>query len=193
MNEKGAAHILLVDDEEAITAQLAPFLERAGFAVTVASDGAEALRLVDELAVDLIVLDVLMPQLDGREMLRRLRQASNWTPVILLTKIGSPGERAMARSPGEPILVRRITGVQLLACRRRRSISRPSSCGIRTSRTMRSTANSSTSRSASAPSLATVTANPARSRKGANCAVIASSSSTNRMCAAPFSFTCSSS
>ena len=76
--------------------RLAPFLERAGFAVTVASDGAEALRLVDELAVDLIVLDVLMPQLDGREMLRRLRQASNWTPVILLTKIGSPGERAMA-------------------------------------------------------------------------------------------------
>jgi DNA-binding response OmpR family regulator len=100
VNEKGAAHILLVDDEEAITAQLAPFLERAGFAVTVASDGAEALRLVDELAVDLIVLDVLMPQLDGREMLRRLRQASNWTPVILLTKIGSPGERAMALDEG---------------------------------------------------------------------------------------------
>lgn len=100
MKEQDTRHILLVDDEEAITDQLAPFLERAGFAVTVASDGQEALHRVEESAFDLIVLDVLMPRLDGRETLRRLREAGNWTPVVLLTKIGSPGERAMALDEG---------------------------------------------------------------------------------------------
>lgn len=92
--------VLLVDDEEAITAHLAPFLERAGFAVAVAADGETALRRVTDFAPDLIVLDVLMPRLDGREALRRLRQAGNWTPVILLTQVGSPSERAMALDEG---------------------------------------------------------------------------------------------
>jgi len=92
--------ILLVDDEEAITAHLAPFLERAGFAVAVAADGEMALRRVADFRPDLIVLDVLMPRLDGRETLRRLRQAGNWTPVILLTQVGSPAERAMALDEG---------------------------------------------------------------------------------------------
>ena len=77
--------VLLVDDELDIRANLAPFLERAGFRVTVAEDGEAALREVGALAPDLIVLDVLMPRLDGREVLRRLRSAGNWKPVILLT------------------------------------------------------------------------------------------------------------
>jgi DNA-binding response OmpR family regulator len=55
---------------------------------------------VDDFNPDLIVLDVLMPRLDGREALRRLRQAGNWTPVILLTRVGSPAERAMALEEG---------------------------------------------------------------------------------------------
>ncbi|MBC7233137.1 MAG: response regulator transcription factor [Chloroflexi bacterium] len=92
--------ILLVDDEEAITTHLAPFLERAGFMVAVAADGEAALRRVADFAPDLIVLDVLMPRLDGREALRRLRQAGNWTPVILLTQVGLPSERAMALDEG---------------------------------------------------------------------------------------------
>jgi len=68
--------ILLVDDEEAITSNLAPFLKRAGFTVEVASDGEEALRQVADFAPDLIVLDVLMPRLDGREVCRRLALCS---------------------------------------------------------------------------------------------------------------------
>jgi DNA-binding response OmpR family regulator len=92
--------ILLVDDELAITTNLAPFLERAGFEATVAADGAEALRQVDSFAPDLLVMDVLMPRLDGRETLRRLRQAGNWTPVILLTQVGDAAERAMALEEG---------------------------------------------------------------------------------------------
>jgi len=101
MNERQRSwRVLLVDDEEAITAQLAPFLERASFTVEVAGDGEEALRRVADFAPDLIVLDVLMPRLDGRETLRRLRQAKDWTPVILLTQVGSPAERAMALEEG---------------------------------------------------------------------------------------------
>jgi DNA-binding response OmpR family regulator len=92
--------ILLVDDDAAITDHLTPFLERSGFVVAVAGDGEAALRRVADFGPDLVVLDVLMPRLDGRETLRRLRQAGNWTPVILLTQVGSPAERAMALDEG---------------------------------------------------------------------------------------------
>ena len=92
--------ILLVDDEEAITSNLAPFLERAGFTVEVAGDGEEALHRVADFAPNLIVLDVLMPKLDGREVCRRLRAAGNWTPIIMLTQVGSPTERAMSLEEG---------------------------------------------------------------------------------------------
>ena len=92
--------ILLVDDEQAITANLSPFLERSGFVVAVAADGETGLAQVSGFSPDLIVLDILMPRLDGRETLRRLRQAGNWTPVILLTQVGESTERAMALEEG---------------------------------------------------------------------------------------------
>jgi len=92
--------ILLVDDESAITDNLAPFLQRTGFSVEVAVDGQDALEKASHSAPDLIVSDVLMPRLDGREMLRRLRQAGDWTPVILLTQVGESSERAMALEEG---------------------------------------------------------------------------------------------
>lgn len=98
MNEQ--AHILLVDDEDAITRTLAPFLERSGFAVSTARNGEAALQRLPELRPDLIILDVLMPKMDGRAVLRHLRQNSDWTPVILLTQVGESGERAMALEEG---------------------------------------------------------------------------------------------
>lgn len=92
--------ILLVDDETAITDNLAPFLSRSGFRAAVASDGEAALRQLAAEPPDLLVLDVLMPRLDGREVLRQLRQAGNWTPIILLTQVGEASERAMALEEG---------------------------------------------------------------------------------------------
>lgn len=92
--------ILLADDEEAITSNLAPFLERAGFLVRVAANGQSALDQIGLFRPELVVLDVLMPLLDGREVLRRLRQAGNWTPVLLLTQVGEASERAMALEEG---------------------------------------------------------------------------------------------
>ncbi len=98
MNPKPS--ILLVDDETAITANLAPFLERSGFSVSVAGNGEEALQQVLATDPDLLILDVLMPRLDGREVLRQLRKTGNWTPVILLTQVGEATERAMALEEG---------------------------------------------------------------------------------------------
>ena len=92
--------LLLVDDEKAITDRLGPFLERAGFDVKIARDGEQALEEVSIYAPDLIVMDVLMPRIDGREALRKLRKRDDWTPVILLTQVGGAGERTMALLEG---------------------------------------------------------------------------------------------
>ena len=75
--------LLLVDDETAITDRLTPFLSRSGFEIQVAADGMAALEKTTSFAPDLIVLDVLIPRIDGREVLRRLRDEGNWTPIIL--------------------------------------------------------------------------------------------------------------
>lgn len=93
-------HILLVDDEQAITSNLSAFLNRSGFETSIAENGEEALQQVETVPPDLIVLDVLMPKVDGREVLRHLRQAGDWTPVILLTQVGEASERAMALEEG---------------------------------------------------------------------------------------------
>jgi len=92
--------LLLVDDETAITDRLAPFLSRAGFDVKVAADGEAALKEIVAYTPDLIVLDVLMPRIDGREVLRQLRAKGDWTPIILLTQVGESAERAMALMEG---------------------------------------------------------------------------------------------
>jgi len=92
--------ILLVDDETAITDNLAPFLTRSGFVVSTAVNGEEALSIIETEAPDLIVSDVLMPKMDGRELLRTLRRADNWVPIILLTQVGEAFERAMALEEG---------------------------------------------------------------------------------------------
>jgi DNA-binding response OmpR family regulator len=97
---EGRPVVVLADDDEAITSNLAPFLERAGFAVHVAPDGLAALDLVERLDPDGCVLDVLMPAADGREVLRRLRAAGRWIPVILLTQVGESRERAIALDEG---------------------------------------------------------------------------------------------
>jgi len=92
--------LLIVDDEPDLLAELKPLLERVGFAVTTALDGDQALKAVDLILPDLVVLDVLMPHTDGREVLRQLRQQGNWTPVILLTRVGTPTERALSLQEG---------------------------------------------------------------------------------------------
>jgi DNA-binding response OmpR family regulator len=92
--------LLIVDDEVDLLAELEPLLSRAGYEVHKAADGQQALDLIDRECPQLVILDVLMPRLDGREVLRRLRREDDWTPIILLTKVGTPAERAMSLQEG---------------------------------------------------------------------------------------------
>ncbi|MFC0673995.1 response regulator transcription factor [Brachybacterium hainanense] len=100
MTDPARRRVLLVDDETAITATLAPFLERSGFTVRVASDGAAALAAHAAQRPDIVVTDVLMPVMDGRELVRRLRAAEEWTPIILLTQVDESFERTAALEEG---------------------------------------------------------------------------------------------
>ena len=92
--------ILLVDDEAAITDNLAPLLQRSGFEVVVAHDGDAALSRLRAATPDLVVLDVLLPGMDGRAVLRQVRQERSQVPIILLTQVGEAAERAMALEEG---------------------------------------------------------------------------------------------
>jgi DNA-binding response OmpR family regulator len=79
-----ASTILLVDDEESVQKLLTYPLERDGFRVVSARDGEEALRRFGEQPVDLVVLDVMLPKIDGLEVCKRLRSQSS-VPIIMLT------------------------------------------------------------------------------------------------------------
>jgi DNA-binding response OmpR family regulator len=80
----GSARILLVDDEQSIQTLLSYPLERDGYEVVPATDGQQALERFDEQHFDLVVLDVMLPRIDGLEVCRRLRAKSS-VPIIMLT------------------------------------------------------------------------------------------------------------
>jgi DNA-binding response OmpR family regulator len=92
--------LLLVDDEEAIRLSLPPILERAGFDTSTCQDGLEALQRLQTSPTDIMVCDVMMPRLDGRELVRQMRAKQDWTPVILLTQIDESYERSAALEEG---------------------------------------------------------------------------------------------
>ncbi len=92
--------LLLVDDEEAITSVLSRFFEQAGFVVVVAADGEQGLAAYDAHRPDVVVTDVCMPVMDGREMVRQMRAQGTWTPVLLLTQLGESADRAVALDEG---------------------------------------------------------------------------------------------
>lgn len=77
--------VLLVDDEKEFVSTLAERLEIRGLSVSVAFDGQEAMRILDNEAYDVIVLDVRMPGLSGLEILKRIKTQKPEIPVILLT------------------------------------------------------------------------------------------------------------
>jgi two-component system OmpR family response regulator len=81
----GEARLLVVDDEPNILELLSASLRFAGFEVAIAANGAEALRVAETFRPDLIVLDVMMPGIDGFEVVRRLRKEERRMPVLFLT------------------------------------------------------------------------------------------------------------
>ncbi|MGI8475563.1 MAG: response regulator transcription factor [Thermomicrobiales bacterium] len=95
-----AAHVLAVDDDESIRIALQRGLALAGFAVEIAADGEEALRRAHERFPDVVVLDVMMPGLDGFEVCRRLRAADETLPIIFLTARDAVADRVLGLETG---------------------------------------------------------------------------------------------
>lgn len=100
MNHARQPTLLLVDDDPMIVESLGPLLERSGFHMLVASNGEEALSKAQSHRPDVIVMDVLMPRMNGREVIRRMRKSNIWIPTILLTRVGEASERAVALEEG---------------------------------------------------------------------------------------------
>ncbi len=94
------ARILLVDDESAIIENLASFLERSSFEVKTSTNGEEALANIIIDVPELIVGDVLMPKMDGLELLRSLRRDDNGIPITLITQVGEALVRVMDLEEG---------------------------------------------------------------------------------------------
>jgi DNA-binding response OmpR family regulator len=86
-------HILLVEDEESLVTGLVYALEREGYAVEVARDGAAALERLRASAPDLVLLDVMLPRRSGLDVLATLRREGRNLPVILLTAKGEEGDK----------------------------------------------------------------------------------------------------
>ncbi|MFC0522358.1 response regulator transcription factor [Pontibacillus salicampi] len=80
-----AQHILIVDDEESIVTLLKYNIEQAGFTTDVAYTGSEALDKASKQSFDLIVLDVMLPEMDGMEVCKQMRQTQVQTPILMLT------------------------------------------------------------------------------------------------------------
>jgi len=95
----GSARILLVDDEQSIQTLLSYPLRKDGYHVTSALDGSEALRRFEEGRFDLVVLDVMLPNVDGVEVCRRLRARSQ-VPIIMLTAKGSETDKVAGLEVG---------------------------------------------------------------------------------------------
>jgi two-component system response regulator MprA len=92
--------ILVVDDDQAVRESLRRSLEFNGYEVSLAGDGAEALATIGRSSPDALVIDVMMPRLDGLETTRALRTAGNDLPILVLTARDSVGDRVEGLDAG---------------------------------------------------------------------------------------------
>lgn len=91
-NQSPRRRVLVVDDEASVREVLAQYLQLEGYQVLVAADGPEALRLAETRPPDLVVLDLMLPGVDGLEVCRRLR-ASSAVPILMLTARGEEPDK----------------------------------------------------------------------------------------------------
>ncbi|WP_067134519.1 response regulator transcription factor [Microtetraspora malaysiensis] len=108
--------VLLVEDERRLAELVKSGLAGEGFAVDIALDGAEGLWLATENTYDAIVLDVMLPRMNGYAVCRRLREAGNWTPIMMLTAKDGEYDEAEALDTGaDDFLSKPFSYVVLLA------------------------------------------------------------------------------
>ncbi len=110
------ANVLIVEDDPNVRAALQRALSYEGYDVSVAEDGGRGLEAVSENPPDVIVLDVMMPFVDGLEMCRRLRARGDETPILMLTALGEVSDRVDGLDAGaDDYLVKPFALEELLA------------------------------------------------------------------------------
>jgi two-component system, OmpR family, response regulator len=126
----GSTRILLVDDEQSVQTLLSYPLRKDGYHVTSAHDGREALERFEEGRFDLVILDLMLPKLDGVEVCRQLRRHSQ-VPIIMLTAKGSETDKVAGLEVGaddyitKPFSMREFRSRVKAALRRSRMVGQP--------------------------------------------------------------------
>lgn len=110
--------VLIVDDEQNIVTALEYLLGQSGYQVEVAQNGEEALAIVDSFAPDLVLLDVMMPRVNGYEVCRRLRERPEWrhVKIVMLSAKGREVEVSKGISLGADLyVVKPFSNTELVA------------------------------------------------------------------------------
>ncbi len=123
--------VLVVDDDPTVSDVVRRYLERAGYAVTLSADGREALAVYERIRPDLVVLDLMLPGIDGLEVCRRLRSSPTGVPIVMLTALGEEADRVLGLQLGADDYVAKPFSPRELVLRvqsvLRRSLARPPS------------------------------------------------------------------
>ncbi len=117
MDDHVRGSVLVVDDEPTIAEVVSRYLERAGYRTRVASDGVQAIEAAADLRPDLVVLDLMLPRIDGLEVMRRLREhGRDRIAVILLTAKGEESDRVIGlRLGADDYVVKPFSPAELVA------------------------------------------------------------------------------
>ncbi len=117
MEDHARGSVLVVDDEPTIAEVVSRYLERAGYRTRIASDGAQALEAACDQRPDLVVLDLMLPRIDGLEVMRRLREHDrDRIAVILLTAKGEESDRVIGlRLGADDYVVKPFSPAELVA------------------------------------------------------------------------------
>ncbi|MCA3131318.1 MAG: response regulator [Betaproteobacteria bacterium] len=121
-DSSGRMTVLVVDDSPAVLALLRGFLAREGYEVLVATNGVEALKRMSEASPDLVVMDVMMPELDGLETVRRIREQSvghPWIPVIFVSALDTEDDAVRALDAGGDDFIAKPVNLAILRAKMR--------------------------------------------------------------------------
>ncbi|MET7326614.1 response regulator transcription factor [Nonomuraea sp. NPDC005650] len=115
MTREPEARLLVVDDEPNIRELFSASLRMAGFEVLTAADGMEALRVAEESSPDLVMLDVMLPDLDGLAVAGRLRSRGRRVPVLFVTAKDTPEDRLAGLGLGEDYVTKPFSLEEVIA------------------------------------------------------------------------------
>ncbi|HEY0186922.1 MAG TPA: response regulator transcription factor [Cellulomonas sp.] len=118
--------VLVVEDETRLAAGIRTGLQAEGFAVDLADNGIDGLWLAQESTYDAIVLDLMLPGLDGYQVCRRLREGGSWVPVIMLTAMGEVEDQVEGLESGADDYLTKPFSFRVLVARLRALVRRGS-------------------------------------------------------------------